>query len=56
LDGNIINQITAKSLIEKVNRISPMVAEDAKSRYLNFFDKFPQLANRISLSFLASYL
>ena len=54
-DG-IINQITAKSLIEKVNRISPMLAEDAKSRYLNFLVKFPQLANRIPLSFLASYL
>jgi len=53
---DIINQITAKSLIEKVNRISPMLAEDAKSRYLNFLDKFPQLANRIPLSFLASYL
>jgi CRP-like cAMP-binding protein len=53
---DIINQITARSLIEKVNRISPMLAEDAKSRYLNFLDKFPQLANRIPLSLLASYL
>jgi CRP-like cAMP-binding protein len=53
---DIINKITAKSLIEKVNRISPMLAEDAKSRYLNFLEKFPQLANRIPLSFLASYL
>jgi CRP-like cAMP-binding protein len=53
---DIINQITAKSLIEKVNRICPMLAEDAKSRYLNFLDKFPKLANRIPLSFLASYL
>lgn len=52
----IINKITEKSLIEKVNRISPMLSEDAKSRYLNFLDKFPQLANRIPLSFLASYL
>lgn len=54
-DG-IISKITAKSLIEKVNRISPMLAEDAKSRYLNFLDKFPHLANRIPLSLLASYL
>ena len=53
---SIINQITAKALIEKVSRISPMMAEDAKSRYLNFLDKFPQLANRIPLSLLASYL
>lgn len=53
---SIINKITAKALIEKVNRISPMMAEDAKSRYLTFLDKFPQLANRIPLSLLASYL
>lgn len=54
--NGIINQITAKSLIEKVNRISPMLAEDAKARYINFLEKFPHLANRIPLSFLASYL
>lgn len=53
---SIINQITAKSLIEKVHRISPMLAEDAKERYINFLTKFPQLANRIPLSLLASYL
>jgi CRP-like cAMP-binding protein len=52
----IINQITSKALIEKVNRISPMMAEDAKSRYLGFLEKFPQLANRIPLALLASYL
>lgn len=53
---NIINQITAKALMEKVARISPMMAEDAKSRYLSFLDKYPRLANRIPLSLLASYL
>lgn len=53
---NIINKITAKALIEKVARISPMLAEDATSRYLSFLDKFPRLANRIPLSLLASYL
>jgi CRP-like cAMP-binding protein len=52
----IINQITTKSLIEKIRRISPMLAEDAKNRYLNFLDNFPKLANRIPLSLLASYL
>jgi CRP-like cAMP-binding protein len=54
-DG-IINKITAKSLIEKVNRISPMLAEDATERYRSFLAKFPQLTNRIPLSLLASYL
>lgn len=54
-DG-IVNKITAKSLMEKVNRISPMLAEDATVRYLNFLEKFPTIANRIPLSSLASYL
>jgi CRP-like cAMP-binding protein len=54
--NSIINQIIAKSLIEKLNRISPMLAEDAKTRYISFLDKFPQLVNRIPLSLLASYL
>ena len=52
----MMNKITTSSLLEKVNRISPMLAEDAKVRYLNFLDRFPVLANRIPLSYLASYL
>ena len=52
----IIAKITAKALAEKVNKISPMMAEDATERYLSFFEKFPALANRIPLSYLASYL
>jgi hypothetical protein len=52
----IIAKITAKGLSEKVNKISPMMAEDATERYLKFFDNFPTLANRIPLSYLASYL
>ncbi len=54
--NNIISQVTAKSLMEKVNRISPMLSEDAKVRYLNFLENFPNVANRIPLSLLASYL
>lgn len=52
----IIAKITAKALAEKVNRISPMMAEDATERYLGFLHKFPRLANRIPLSYIASYL
>jgi CRP-like cAMP-binding protein len=52
----LINKIINKALIEKVNKISPMLAEDATERYHNFFTKFPALANRIPLSYLASYL
>ncbi|MEJ7740702.1 MAG: hypothetical protein WKF97_25070 [Chitinophagaceae bacterium] len=53
---DIISKITSKALIEKVNKISSMMAEDATERYLSFFEKFPKLANRIPLSYLASYL
>lgn len=53
---NIIAKITAKGMADKVNRISPMMTEDAKGRYLSFLDKFPNLANRIPLSYLASFL
>jgi hypothetical protein len=43
-------------LADKVNKISSMMAEDATERYLSFFENFPKLANRIPLSYLASYL
>lgn len=52
----IINQITNKALMEKVARISPMLAENAKTRYLEFYNRFPNLANRIPLNYLASYI
>lgn len=52
----ITNQITTKALLDKVSRISPMVAEDATTRYLKFLEQFPQMALRIPLSYLASYL
>lgn len=52
----ITNQITTKALLDKVSRISPMVAEDATTRYQNFLEQFPKIALRIPLSYLASYL
>ncbi len=52
----IIHRITAKALLEKVNRVNPMIAENATQRYLSFMKRFPALANRIPLSDLASYL
>lgn len=53
---SIVAKITAKGFADKVNKISPMMAEDAKERYHSFLEKFPKLANRIPLSYLASYL
>jgi CRP-like cAMP-binding protein len=52
----IIAKITAKGLAEKVNKISTMMTEDATERYLKFLTNFPTLANRIPLSYLASYM
>lgn len=52
----IIAKITAKGLAEKVNKISPMMSEDATERYLKFLENFPHLANQVPLSYLASYL
>ncbi len=50
----LMSQITNKALLEKVHRISPMLSEDAKTRYLEFYNRFPKLANRIPLNYLAS--
>lgn len=53
---NIVNKIVKKSLIQKIDRRSPLVSENATTRYLTFMEKYPQLVNRIPLSYLASYL
>ena len=52
----IIAKITTKGLAEKVNKISVMMTEGATERYIQFLAKFPNLANKIPLSYLASYL
>ena len=53
---NIIGKITAKALSEKVARVSIMIPKDATSRYEYFLDNFPNLANRVPLQYLASYI
>jgi CRP-like cAMP-binding protein len=52
----IIAKVTAKGFADKVNRISTMMSQDATARYLKFLNDFPSMANRIPLSYLASYL
>ncbi|MBT2622648.1 Crp/Fnr family transcriptional regulator [Chryseobacterium sp. ISL-6] len=52
----IANKIFQKGLMEKLDRRSSLVAEDATTRYLTFLEKFPTLANRVPLSYIASYL
>ena len=53
---DIINKITAKALSEKVNRVSHMMPQDATKRYKSFLKKFPNLANRVPLQYIASYI
>ena len=40
----------------KLERISPLVSQNDATRYQDFLQKFPQLANRVPLGHLASYL
>jgi len=54
-DG-IVNKIFQKALMEKLDRRSSLVSEDATTRYLAFLQKFPTLSNRVPLSYIASYL
>lgn len=53
---SIIQKIISKHHGEKLERRSQLVSQDARTRYLEFIEKFPTLANRVSLSYIASYL
>lgn len=52
----IFQKIVTKTLSEKLEKRSPLVEKDAKNRYLMFLEVFPTLANRIPLTYIASYL
>jgi CRP-like cAMP-binding protein len=52
----IADRMYRKCLIETIEKRSPLVYEDATTRYLLFLKKFPALANRVPLSYIASYL
>ena len=52
----IIQKIEAKLQIEKLERRSGLVSQDATTRYLSFLEKFPTVANRVALSHIASYI
>jgi CRP-like cAMP-binding protein len=52
----IVNKIISKALIQKVERRSPLVTEDATERYLKFLQIYPNVVNRVPLSYIASYL
>lgn len=57
MDGwdNIKNKMVQKCLYQK-SRKSPVISQDATSRYLEFLENYPTLTNRVALSHIASYL
>jgi CRP-like cAMP-binding protein len=52
----IVNKVISRALIQKVERRSPLVSEDATTRYLMFLKIYPNVVNRVPLSYIASYL
>jgi len=52
----VVHKIISKALRQKVERRSPLVSEDATTRYLMFLKIYPNVINRIPLSYVASYL
>ncbi len=52
----IVHKVISKALLQKVERRSPLVAEDATTRYLKFLEIYPTVVNRVPLSYIASYL
>ncbi|RXG11407.1 CRP-like cAMP-binding protein [Leeuwenhoekiella aestuarii] len=53
---SILNKILQKGIVEKMDRRSSLVSENATTRYLTFLEKFPNLVNHVPLSYIASYL
>lgn len=47
---------TAQLMREKLERVLPLVPQNAAARYQYFLATHPQLANRVPLAYLASYL
>ncbi|UZT99012.1 Crp/Fnr family transcriptional regulator [Chryseobacterium fluminis] len=58
VDG--LNEIIQKIIIshksKKLERRSPLISEDTTERYLSFLETYPNMVNRIPLSYIASYL
>jgi len=52
----IVHKIISRALRQKVERRSPLVSEDATTRYLMFLEIYKHVVNRVPLSYVASYL
>lgn len=54
--NDIFTRILTDALMKKVQASNTMLNQDATTRYLTFLELFPNIANRVPLSMLASYL
>lgn len=52
----LVSRAVQWELSRKMRRLIPMLAQDGTTRYTSFLKSFPQLANRVPLAYLASYL
>jgi CRP-like cAMP-binding protein len=54
--GKLVTAITNYSFNQKVKELSPMVVQDAKTRYENFLRIQPNVIQRVPLGLIANYL
>lgn len=54
--NDIIQKIIIRHKSEKLQRRSSLITEDTTERYLSFLEHYPNMVNRIPLSYVASYL
>jgi CRP-like cAMP-binding protein len=52
---SIKNKMIQKCMYQILTK-TPTISQDASTRYLEFLENFPTLANRVALSHIASYL
>ncbi|WP_223654155.1 Crp/Fnr family transcriptional regulator [Hymenobacter psoromatis] len=52
----ITQKILAQALRVKMERVLPLVVQDAAARYRSFLITYPHLANRVPLAYVAAYL
>jgi CRP-like cAMP-binding protein len=54
--GRLVQKVTEQAYAQKVRLISPMVVQDARTRYEAFLRTQPDVIQRVSLGLIASYL